>query len=93
MAVFSHVVERRQFGRRRTNVQGLISLRGRIAMGCIVRNLSQGGALLEVTRPEFLPGRFRLLLEAASFETDCEVVRRSPNGIGVRFLTPCPATL
>ena len=80
--------ERRQFGRRKTYVHGIVSARGRPAVPCIMRDVSEGGALLEVPHPRWFPARFRLVVEATGFETECEIVHRTDTAIGVRFMTP-----
>jgi PilZ domain-containing protein len=53
-----------------------------------MRDVSEGGAQLEVAYPQWLPSRFRLMIELSGFEADCEIVRRMENAVGVRFLTP-----
>ena len=50
-----------------------------------MRDVSEEGALLEVAHPEWLPSRFRLIVEAFGIESDCEIVRRTEAGVGVRF--------
>lgn len=80
--------ERRQFGRRRTNVHATILARGRPAEPCVMRDVSNGGALLEVRYPRLLPSRFRLVAEAVGLEADCEIAHRTEGGAGVRFITP-----
>jgi len=81
-------IERRQFGRRQTCLHGIITPRGRASEPCIVRDVSEEGALLEVAHPTWLPTRFHLLLEANGFETDCEVMHRTDKAVGVRFVPP-----
>jgi hypothetical protein len=80
--------ERRQFGRRRTFVHAIVSARGRPSVPCIMRDVSEGGALLEVSYPRWFPARFRLVIEATGFETECEIVHRTDTAVGVRFMTP-----
>ena len=53
-----------------------------------MRDISEGGALLQVDHPQWLPSRFRLKIEADGTEVDCEVVRRTEDAVGVRFLVP-----
>jgi PilZ domain-containing protein len=77
--------ERRQFGRRQTCVHATISPRGRPVVPCVMRDVSEDGALLEVVHPEWLPTRFRLIVEAFGIESDCEIVRRTDVAVGVRF--------
>lgn len=88
MVSFPQGAERRQFGRRQTLVHGSISARGRPTIPCVMRDVSDGGALLEVGHPQWLPSRFRLTIEVNGFEADCEIVRRMDNAVGVRFVVP-----
>ena len=85
MKTFARAAERRQFGRRQTCVHAIIKARGRPALPCVMRDVSEGGALLEVSHPEWLPPRFRLIIEANGFEADCEVVHQTEGAVGVRF--------
>jgi hypothetical protein len=50
-----------------------------------MRDVSEVGALLEVPHPEWLPSRFRLIVEALGIESDCEIVRRTDVAVGIRF--------
>jgi hypothetical protein len=84
--------ERRQFGRRLTCLHATITARGRSPEPCVVRNLSADGALLEVARPSWLPSRFRLFVEVDAFEAECEIVRRTDDAVGVRFVTSASRT-
>jgi hypothetical protein len=79
-------MERRQFGRRQSYLHATISARGRPPLPCVMRDVSDGGALLEVSHPEWLPTRFRLMIEATSFEADCEIAHRTETAVGVRFV-------
>ena len=85
---FPRGAERRQFGRRQTYVHARIHARGRPSVPCIMRDVSEGGALLLVDHPQWLPSRFRLKIEADGTEVECEVVRRIEDAVGVRFLGP-----
>lgn len=53
-----------------------------------MRDVSEGGALLEVRHPRLLPSRFRLVAEAVGLEADCEIAHRTEQSAGVRFITP-----
>jgi hypothetical protein len=79
-------VERRQFGRRTTALHAWIRIAGRPQIACMVRNLSDSGALLEFDVPDWLPFRFRLAIEATGLECDCETRHNGTNGIGVSFI-------
>jgi hypothetical protein len=78
--------ERRQFGRRQTCLHGMIVARGRPREPCVMRNISSGGALLEVGRPFLLPHRFRLHIEVNGLDVECEIAHRDENVVGVRFI-------
>jgi hypothetical protein len=90
---FPRGAERRQFGRRQTYLHARIHARGRPSVPCIMRDISEGGALLQVDHPQWLPSRFRLRIEADGTEADCEVMRRTEDSVGVRFLTPVTINL
>ena len=82
------MADRRQFGRRQTQAHALIMSPGRPAVPCVMRDVSASGALLEVRHPEWLPRRFRLVIEDGDFDADCEVMRRTDTAVGVRFAVP-----
>jgi hypothetical protein len=69
-------------------MHAIISSRGRPPVPCVVRDVSEGGALMDVSHPELLPSRFRLIIEATGFEADCEIIHRAEGAIGVRFAAP-----
>ncbi len=62
-----------------------IAARGRPPIHCVMRDVSEQGALLEVAHPEWLPTRFHLIVDAFGIKSDCEVVRRTETAVGVRF--------
>ena len=75
--------DRRQFGRRETNVLGWIKIDGRPLVSCVVRNLSPKGAFLELAPPAWLPYRFQLLIEQSEYA--CEIRHSLNMGVGVHF--------
>lgn len=79
--------EQRQFGRRQTNLHAWISVPGRPKLPCIVRNISLGGALLELDMPAWLPFNFQLTIESTRFVALCEVRHSSGRQAGVRFMS------
>lgn len=79
-------VERRQFGRRKTCLHAWISIEGRPRIACLVRNVSEGGALLECEVPKGLPFRFRLIIDCKGFEAWCEQRHGGETWIGVQFV-------
>jgi len=52
-----------------------------------VRDVSLGGAKVELELSASLPNRFRLIVSAWQFEAECEVVHRTDESVGVRFLS------
>lgn len=79
-------LERRQFGRRQTCLHGWVIVEGRPRIACLVRNVSEGGALLECNAPKSMPFRFSLLIECKGFQAWCEIRHQTDNWIGVRFV-------
>jgi hypothetical protein len=86
MSVPAPFVERRQFGRRNTAIHGWIMIEGRPKLPTLVRNVSDGGALLEGDVPAWLPFRFQLVIECKGFSAWCEVRHSKERWIGVRFV-------
>jgi len=56
------------------------------AIDCVVRNLSDTGALLTVESPVGIPNDFTLLIKPELRKRDCQVVWRTADKIGVRFI-------
>lgn len=77
--------ESRKFGRRRALIHAFIVNKCGHRLPCIVRNISVGGALLEVDEPKHVPNRFKLVIDADSFEADCDIRHRTEHGVGVFF--------
>ena len=70
--------------RRRTLKAGSIESGGG-AIDCIVRNVSEAGAALEVVSPLFIPDRFTLIVPTDQLKRRCHIVWRKQKGIGVAF--------
>lgn len=80
--------EKRQFGRRDTSIRGRAVMSGRSSETMIIRNISDGGALIEFDS-DFIPSNlFRIEVEGTDIAPLCEVRHRSAYGIGVRFVQP-----
>jgi hypothetical protein len=78
--------ERREFGRRNTCLHGWVAVEGRPKFACVVRNVSEGGALLECAAPKLMPFRFMLQIDCKGFEAWCEIRHHAEQWIGVRFV-------
>jgi hypothetical protein len=75
---------------KRAAVRYRVLKRGTIAFGgggfdCTVRNLSTGGARLDVADPTALPDTFLLVIEADQFMRRCRPVWNDRTQIGVAF--------
>jgi hypothetical protein len=55
------------------------------AINCMVRNLSNAGAALDVSSPVGIPEHFTLVLGADGHHMPCHVVWRREKRIGVAF--------
>lgn len=86
MNKFLRQPDRRQFGRRWSEVHGWIQIVGRPRIPAAVCNFSEAGALLRVANALSLPYTFRLAIDAIEFEIGCEVRHRRGDAIGVRFI-------
>ncbi len=79
-------IERRQFGRRESSLHGWIVAEGRPRIACVVRNVSDGGALLELPVPKGLPFHFSLVIDCKGFQALCEVRHQSDQRMGIQFV-------
>lgn len=59
---------------------------GVATVDCIIRNLSESGASLEIASPVVIPDDFILMIKPESLKRRCRVAWRSANRIGVQFL-------
>ena len=80
------MLERRQFGRRQVALDGEVKVPLRQPLPCRLLNMSEGGALLEVDKWEWVPAKFRV--KVGNFETECQVRHREEMHIGVEFAQP-----
>ena len=76
--------ERRVRGRDRAFKPGIIELGGS-SISCIVRNLSEDGASLDVVKSHGLPDCFVLVMALNGMRRYCRVVWRKNMRIGVAF--------
>lgn len=77
-------MEKRGVDRHRVLKAGTIEFGG-AAINCMVRNMSNSGAALDVASPVGIPDRFTLILQADGHHTSCHVVWRREKRIGVAF--------
>ncbi|MCB1485657.1 MAG: PilZ domain-containing protein [Hyphomicrobiaceae bacterium] len=81
-----HYLERRAFGRRPTNIQAKLRI-GYRYLDCIIKDLSEGGARLELDANLDLPARFWLAWDDQP-EIVCEVRHQRGTVAGVQFARP-----
>jgi diguanylate cyclase (GGDEF)-like protein len=62
----------------------------RSTIDCVVRNLSEGGACLEVASPAGVPKEFELLIEGETTSRHCVSAWQIENKIGVEFGAAAP---
>ncbi len=77
--------ERRQVPRHLTLKRGSISFNRDGGIDCRVRNLSPGGACLEVASQVGIPDDFVLVVEIDHLQQACHVIWRTATRLGVEF--------
>lgn len=77
-------LERRQSPRHRVFKGALIAFRGQ-SLSCTVRNLSDGGANLDIDSTATVPVTFTLVLESDKTIRRCEIKWRADRRVGVAF--------
>ena len=78
------MVEKRTFSRHRVLKAGTIEFNGG-AITCMVRNMSDTGAMLDVATPVGIPHHFTLVLRANGHRMPCRLVWWKEKRIGVAF--------
>jgi hypothetical protein len=78
------MVEKRTFSRHRVLKAGTIEFNGG-AITCMVRNMSDTGAMLDVATPVGIPDHFTLVLRANGHRMPCHVCGGKKKRIGVAF--------
>ena len=77
-------MERRAAHRNRVLMAGTIEF-GDETINCVVRDMSIGGASLDVTSPIGIPYRFSLVFKADGVRIPCHIAWRKAERIGVAF--------
>lgn len=78
------MAENRRANRRRVLKSGTIEF-DRGAFSCTIRNLSEGGAALEVPYALAIPRGFNLIMHTDQVRRRCRVIWRRENRLGVVF--------
>ena len=79
------MIEKRATPRHRVLKRGTLAFRGGGGIDCMVRNMSSGGARVEIANPVGLPASFTLVIAADRFMRDCHAVWSSDRRVGVAF--------
>jgi hypothetical protein len=79
--------ERRRSPRHRVLKAGAIEFNRAGGVSCMVRNLSETGACLEVETPLSIPESFDLMITSDHAFHHCKLVWRSAHRIGVAFMS------
>jgi hypothetical protein len=77
--------ERRCHPRTKVFKGAKLILPGRAAVSCIVRDLSTGGAGLQLTSTSDLPAEFDLAFDTGHMVRKCRVAWRTQTNVGVAF--------
>jgi hypothetical protein len=77
--------EKREIQRRRALKTGTICIDNKSTIDCVVRDLSNTGAFLEIESPIGIPDKFTLIMKAAGAKQTCHVAWWSARRIGARF--------
>jgi len=78
--------EARHSARLRTFKGGCIIFGITTSLDCLIRNMSDTGAALEIKSPIGIPDNFTLLIKPEFVERNCRVAWRSTDRIGVEFV-------
>lgn len=77
--------EQRKFGRRAVALHAVIEVQGRSHAGCVIRNVSDGGALIELIDKKEMPRDFGLRLGNSNSLIECQIVHANGNSFGIVF--------
>lgn len=79
------MLERRKTSRHRILKPGTIAFNRGGGISCMVRNISEAGACLEVASPLGIPDDFTLVIESDHVQRPCRVAWRREKRIGITF--------
>ena len=80
------VIERRSNTRILAFERGSVNFGTAVRVDCIVRNLSQTGACVELASTAGIPADFKLLIKSGRVARNCRVAWRTLRNIGVQFV-------
>jgi hypothetical protein len=77
--------EQRKTPRRRVLKAAMIQFGGD-SLPCMVRNISDTGAAIEITSPLWFPDHFTLVVASEALNKSCEVIWHKEKRVGVKFV-------
>jgi hypothetical protein len=78
--------EHRRDIRQRTFKGGRINFESGVGVDCLIRNLSEHGACLEVDSSLIWGDRFMLMIKPENVTRNCRIAWRKQKKLGVRFV-------
>jgi hypothetical protein len=82
------MIERRRFPRTKVFKGAKLILAGRSTISCIVRDLSNHGACLQLASTVGLPGQFDLTFDTGYTFRECRIAWQTWTNVGVSFEQP-----
>ena len=80
-----YFVEKRAYARHRVFKGGRLAFNAGGSIECTVRNISPGGARVDVNSPIALPKQLTLLIDADHFKRRCHPVWTHDTHVGIAF--------
>lgn len=77
--------DKRKSERKRTLLGAVIEYAGTSTMNCVIRNLSQGGARLELDGAPFVPHAMMLSIPQRGIRRSASVVWQTREAAGIQF--------
>jgi|SRR5687767_9961308 hypothetical protein len=79
--------DRRKHQRIRTLKAGKITFNRRLnVIDCIVRNMSEGGACIQIDSPDWLPEKFDLSIPIDGWKRACRLRWKTTDRVGVAYV-------
>jgi PilZ domain len=79
-------MEQRRCIRRRTLKSGKVICNANVIYDCMIRNVSEQGACIQLPNTIDIPNHFELLVEATRVTHACQVLWRTGTQLGISFV-------
>ncbi|SDS21058.1 PilZ domain-containing protein [Bradyrhizobium canariense] len=77
--------EKRKYPRTEIDEPAYVSAGGSV-MSCVIRNISEEGAAIDIENPAFVPARFRLVMAKGASVRECQIAWIQHKRIGITFV-------